>query len=660
MGKYYLEEVFVRAKMVLSKKRIILIAVLGCLVLIGLLSMIGVIPNKYARVDKTGSKVPYKGKSYTELKEIAGEGAQVRQYISNFVLPRYDETGKEVFSITGKEAFLINEQQYTINRPEIHIRGAAASMLGSDDEEDDSELSEEEESEDKESGPQDIVITSKKGEMNRKSNVAVLTGNVVVKLSDNTTLTTERMLYYPEEKKARTDEPVFIRGERMNITGLGMEAEMTSGKMSIEKNVVAEIMDTDSSLFVVSLGDEEEKEDNGEKKERPKRIYIRSSGRMVFEKDPNMVTFHDDVKVRKGNSTMTTDKMTIVFGKDGKKAKMIIAEGNVTASDGEKVAKSDTLYWDAVTGTTTLEGVPNASFFEEKMSMIAPKLLFNQTENKVSATNGGQLTTKGFEEGSSEDGMLGSGNVTITWQGRMRFDKSEGEAVFEENVHTSRKNFKMNSDKLIIEFDKEGGMKAKGLRATGGAYMVENEGGNLREVYGDEVHWSKDTGVIEVLGEGTLYIQGKGSVKDGASKGMTNISWAKKMVRDEKNMKISFFGNVIALKGEEQVECNKLNAFLTEGNKVRRVVALGDVVYNDTKEGGLVAIGDVLEWDWKINKMVLSGTPTVEVRKQGARTFAKRVYYDPETQRLSWREKPKWQIPLEGKDADMSIPLELY
>ena len=109
MGKYYLEEVFVRAKMVLSKKRIILIAVLGCLVLIGLLSMIGVIPNKYARVDKTGSKVPYKGKSYTELKEIAGEGAQVRQYISNFVLPRYDETGKEVFSITGKEAFLINE-----------------------------------------------------------------------------------------------------------------------------------------------------------------------------------------------------------------------------------------------------------------------------------------------------------------------------------------------------------------------------------------------------------------------------------------------------------------------------------------------------------------------------------------------------------------------
>ncbi len=633
--------------MVISKRRIALFSVLGCLLFLVLLSMLGVIPNRYSVQRVTDMEDSYKGRSYTELREAGGE-TEVRQYISNFYLPRYDETGKEVFTIRGREAFLINDMFYKINRPEIHMKGAMGQMGDSEEEEvadsaEDKELSE----------TQDVVITAKKGEMDRQTNIGVLTDNVVVRLGDNTTLKTERLLYYPDEKKAKTDSTVVVEGEKMHIVGVGMEAEIATGRMWIEKNVVAEIKGAKSNLLMVSFGEKGD-EDKDENKKKADRLFIRCDGKMVFEKEPNMVTFHDNVRVRRGSSTMTSDKMIIVFGEDGDKPKMIICEGSVTASDGEKVIKGDFLIWDVVSDATTLKGDPNAAFFEKKTSIIAPKMIFHQTEDKVVAPKGGQLTTKGFKEGDTEDGMLGSGSVTITWKGRMDFEKSKGHAVFEEDVRLSRRDFKMNSQKLVIGFGKGKGLKVKSLNATGGTYIVENKENNLREVYGDEAVWDKDTKVIEILGEGTLYFQGKEGEE---SHGLTNISWGKKMVRDEANKKISFFENVKAIKGEEQVECNQLNAFLSDSNKVRRVVALGDVVYSDTKEGGIEAVGDVLEWDWKLNKMILSGSPNAEVRRKGAKTFAKRVYYDPKTQRLSWREKPRWHIPLEGRDASRSLPI---
>ncbi|MFQ5862103.1 MAG: LPS export ABC transporter periplasmic protein LptC [Candidatus Brocadiales bacterium] len=615
----------------MSKKRIVLFSVLGCLLLSGVLSIVGVIPNRFAVIRMKETEESYKGKSYTELQQVAQGEAQINQYISDFYLPSYDESGKEVFTLRGRNAVLVNDQVYKIDRPEIRLKGAA----------EDAGIS----------APQDIVITSREGEMDKLSNIGVLTKNVVVRLGNNTKLRTEHLVYHPEQKRVHTDSPVVVQGERMDIKGEGMEAELFSGRMWIERSIVAEIKDTESNLFVVSFGK------SGKKEAKPKRVYIRCSGRMVFEKEPNMVTFHDNVKVRRGNSTMAADKLVIIFGGEGGKPKMIVAEGNVAALDGGKVAKGDSLFWDAVTDATTLKGTPNAAFFEEKISIVSPKIVFHQKDDRVDAPKGGQLTTKGFEDESSEDGMLGSGNVTITWKGRMSFEKSKGQAVFENDVQLSRKDFKMNSQELIIGFDKSESLKVKNLKATGGTYMVEKKGGTLREVYGNEARWDVDTSLIEILGEGTLYMQGKGGDEE---KGSTNISWAKKMVRDEMNKKISFFENVLALKGQQQVECNKLNVFLDEANRARRVVALGDVVYSDTKEGGIEGIGDILEWDWELNKMILSGTPTAEVRRKTARTFAKRVYYDPETQRLSWREKPHWQIPLEGRDAGMTLPLTPY
>ncbi|MFQ5956828.1 MAG: LPS export ABC transporter periplasmic protein LptC [Candidatus Brocadiales bacterium] len=617
--------------MVMSKKRIVLFSVLGCFLLSGVLSIVGVIPNKFAVIRKKETAKAYRGKSYTELQQGAREESQVNQYISDFYLPSYDESGKEIFTLRGKEAVLVNDQVYNIDRPEIRLKGTTEDTGASE--------------------PQDIVITSRKGEMDKVSNIGVLTKNVVVRLGDNTTLKTKHLTYYPDRKRAHTDSPVVVQGERMNIEGEGMEAELFSGRMWIERSVVAEIKDTESNLFVVSFGE------SGEKENKPERVYIRCSGKMVFEKEPNMVTFHDNVKVRKGNSTMTSDKMVIIFGDNSGKPKMIVAEGNVTASEGKKVAKGDSLFWDAVTDATTLKGTPNAAFFEEKTSIVSPKIVFHQKDDKVNAPKGGQLTTKGFEDEGSGDGMLGSGNVTIAWKGGMSFEKSEGQAVFEKDVQLSRKDFKINSQELIVGFNQGEELKVKNLVAKGGAYMVEKKGANLREVYGNEAHWDMNTGRIEVLGEGTLYIQGKEGSRDAS---LTNISWTKKMVRDERNKKISFFENVLALKGRQQVECNRLNAFINETNEVRRVVALGDVVYSDTKEGGIEGIGDILEWDWKLNKMILSGTPTAEVRRKKARTFAKRVYYDPKTQRLSWKEKPHWQIPLEGRDAGKTLPITPY
>jgi LPS export ABC transporter protein LptC/lipopolysaccharide transport protein LptA len=611
----------------MTKKRIILFSILFCFFLLFILSVAGVLPNRLLKETKEVPLQVVEGKSYAELQE-EGEG-RVTQYVGDFCFPSYDASGKETFVLRGKEAVLIDDKVYKIKKPEVRIKGSAINT-GTQE-------------------AQDIVINSRLGEMDKQSNIGNLYRKVVIKLDENTTVKTDSLKYVPGEKKAYTEDKVTVRGDRMLVRGEGMIAEMDSGRVWIERNVVAELEGAESNIFMVSLGQDNKKET------KPRKTYIRCNGKLVFEKEPNMATFHKAVRARRGTSTLASDKLVLVFGKGGNKPKLIIAEGNVLASDGSKLAKGKSLFWDAVTDATTLEDEPTAEFFEEKTSIIAPKMIFYQTEDRVDAPRGGQLTTRGLKADDSQRGAFGGwGNVTIIWKGKMNFQKAQQKAFFEEDVQLSRKDFKMNSQNLEVGFQGED-LKAKDLKATGNVYILEKSENLLREAYGQEATWDLVTNFIEIPGQGTLFMQG--GEEEPKEEGKVNVSWDKKMTMDDTQKKITFYEKVRAIKGMQKVNCNQLNVFMGEGNKVNHVVALGDVLFTDTKEGGIEGIGDTMEWDWEKDTMILSGTPTAEVRRKKNRTFAKKIYYDTNSQRISWRERPHWQIPLEGKDSSRSFSL---
>lgn len=604
----------------MSKYRIALFSVLFCLLLATVLSLAGVLPNKFFEGSKKDPEGSLQAKYFYELHGEGQEGARVTQHISDFYFPSYDETGREVLSLKGKEAFLINDRLYKIKKPEVKLRFSSIEADTSEP----------------------IIITSYRGKMDKQTGVGLLTRNVVAKLDKDTTLKTESLGYSPADKKAQTSDPVTLLGQNMKIKGEGMEVDISTGRTWIERDVVAELEGVESNLLLISL--------SREARERPQqgKVYIRCSGRLVFEKEPNMATFHDNVRVRRGTSSLMAKKLVLVFGKDSNKPKLVIAEGDVLASDGEKLAKGKSLLWDAVTDATILEGAPVAEFFEEKTSIIAPKMIFHKNEDRVDVPRGGQLTTRGLKA-DSEGGMGGQGNVTITWRGKMNFLKAQEEAVFEEEVLLTRRDFKMHSQRLVTGFEGQS-LKVKNMKATGGVYIIEKRGDLLRESYGEEAFWDLDKNLIEISGRGNLYIRKEGGLEGEG----TNVQWAKKMTMDDKQKKLSFYEGVRATNGPQAVDCNQLNAFLDNNNKVLRVIALGDVVFVDSKQDGIEGIGDTLDWDWTKDLMVLSGSPQAEVRRKKTRTFADRVYYDLKTQRMSWRERPHWMIPVEGELPPLS------
>ncbi len=618
----------------MSKLRITLFSLLGSLLIAVTVSVAGLLPNSFFRVDKK-QQVSWdrKDKAF-----FVDEGPAVDHIIDDFYFPHYDEAGNEKFILKGKKAMLINNKRYRIERPEICLRGGLS--RGDSASSPESSVT----------GPEtsrDIIITSKMGELDKDTNEGLLTKGVVVELGQGTTLKTDHLRYYPNENKAKTDRPVTLHGEKMKIRGEGLEARLSTDHIWVEREVVAELGGVRGNILLSSLGGLPT-----ETKSQDTKTVIQCKGKLIYEREANILTFHEKVRVRQGVSTLRTDKLVLIFDEKGQRVKMLIAEGDVLASDGVRVAKGKSMYWDAITDTTTIEDAPSAEFFEEKFTLIAPKIIFSQGGQRADAPKGGQLNAKGASK-TKEEAAKGQnlGGVTITWKGRMTYHRGLEQATFEEDVQLTKKDYTIYCQKMLINFEgKE--IKAKTMQAWGDVHVVERSGGLMREANGQEGFWDFEKDIAELKGEGTLFLQTELGQK--REDGVT-IDWSQKMRVQDAKRKITFHENVRAVRGQQKIDCNQLNTFLGEGNELERAVALGDVFFVDNREGGIESIGDTMEWDYQSDRVVISGEPTAEARRQGSRTFAKRIYYNLKTKQVGWKDRPHLEVPMKG--GDTVVPL---
>ena len=81
--------------------------------------------------------------------------------------------------------------------------------------------------------------------------------------------------------------------------------------------------------------------ETGTKETSLKKTFIRSSGQLMFDRnaDTNIMTFNDNVEVRKGISTVFSDKLVVYLDPETRQTKQAIASGNVLVSQGTKIAK---------------------------------------------------------------------------------------------------------------------------------------------------------------------------------------------------------------------------------------------------------------------------------------------------------------------------------
>ena len=120
------------------------------------------------------------------------------------------------------------------------------------------------------------------------------------------------------------------------------------------------------------------------KKYLSEKTFIRSSGQLIFDRntDTNIMTFNDNVEVKKGSSTVFSDKLVVYLDPETRQTKQAIASGNVLASQGTKIAKGSFLTWDVNTQSAILEDTHKAEFVKDDLNIDALKMIFIKMRTK--------------------------------------------------------------------------------------------------------------------------------------------------------------------------------------------------------------------------------------------------------------------------------------
>ena len=418
----------------------------------------------------------------------------ITQEIYGLYLPSYDDNGKEVSVVRGAYTVFLDNKTYKITKPEIEFAGDSNND-GNDHQ------------------SKGVVITADFGEMDKTNNKGFLYGNVITRFGEDLEIYTEDFTYSPEDNTVNTDGPVTVKGGRMKVTGTGFEISLSDAKASIKNEPEMEIISNKDEVFLFS--------DKGGSANRntAENIFIRASGNLVFENKKKLATFYDNVRISKGKSTVFADKLSVPFDSKLENMEQIIASGNVLASDGEKNAKGETLTWDSEKEIAILEDDPVAEFFDDKISITAPKIMFSKVHGRMNVPVAGQLTTvvnlkskKQDEKDANKkteiifapsDKKTIYDTITINWKGKMSFVQNTNLAIFEDDVIVTKEDTKLYCERLEIRFDNENDSLEE-MEATKDVHMIEKRGDSLREARGDKLIWASAKDFTELYGNNPL------------------------------------------------------------------------------------------------------------------------------------------------------------
>ena len=593
------------------------------------------------------------------------ETKNVSQEIYGLYLPSYDENGKAVSVIRGAYTIFLNNKTYKITKPEIEFAG--------DDNKDDNN-----------SQTKNIIITADTGEMENTTKSGVVYGNVISRLGEDLEIHTEDFTYSSENNTVNTDGPATVLGKQMKVTGIGLEISLSEAKAVMKNDPEMEVTNNKDELFLFSGNETVTNRNTAEL------IFIRASGELVFEHKKKLATFYDNVRISRGKSTVFSDKLTIPFDSELKSLKQVIASGNVLASDGEKNAKGETLTWDSEREIAILEDDPVAEFFDDKITITAPTIMFSKVHGKMDVPVAGRLITlvnlkskKQDKKDTNEktkvifkppDKKAVYDTITIDWKGRMTFDQNTNLAIFEDDVVVTKEDTKLYCERLEILFDKENNSLEE-LEATKDVYLIEKKDGEIREARGDKLIWATTRDYTELYGnnplatvidedkqisapkitfsetEDKMFAEGKGNLtaktsseEDGKDAEDLLINWDKEMIYNGRDQVANFYEMIKVTKGKNKLDCDRLDVFFDDQDEIEKATAFGNVYFNSPDSDNTEGLGTLLEWDLIKDVAVLTGNPTAELRRSGQRTFSKKIYFDINTRRVHWEGKPHWKI----------------
>ena len=652
-------------------RRYILIGIPAACVLAIIVSLVISQPRKGTKSQKENPASKESPQIPGQAQDISGKDS-ITQTVQNLSVPNYDEKGKEILTMRGKSTYLLSSNIYKITDPEIEVMDSANT----------------------ENGTQSVLITSDSGEMNNTSNEGYLSDNVVVHLDPETQLNTDYLRYLPEKKFVYTDDPVTINGKGLKIVGQGCEIDLINKKMWIKKDAEMEMDGVKNDLFFLSKDNtpqndasasQEDAVHSGETgaKETPlEKTFIRSSGQLIFDRntDTNIMTFNDNVEVKKGSSTVFSDKLIVYLDPETKQTKQAIASGNVLASQGTKIAKGSSLTWDVNTQSAILEDTHKAEFVKDDLNIDALKMIFYKDTSKIDVPSSGSLKAEIKEKTDKKKTAVDKGkaksNINVKWEGKMNFQEETREASFEKGIEVKREGSTLLCDNLNVTFnDRDYNLQT--LKATEKIHIIDKRGTLFSEAVGDQATWDAKNKVTTLRGQpfailregnkrqilaprvllyedgnsvlcegnGSLYEKGDEALsKEGSEATDIKVNWSKKMLYNDVLKKASFYGEAQVTQGGQKMNGDQIDTYLNNDKKINKIIATDNVYFFSEGLNGSEGLGSLLTWDLIQNVALLTGSPKAELRKEGSRTFSEKVYFDMAGKRVTWEGRPHWQL----------------
>jgi len=655
----------------MTKRRYIFIGIPAACVLSIIVSLVVSQPRKYTKSQKE-NPASKEGPHIPQEAHGIGSKDSITQTVQNLSVPNYDEKGKEVLIMRGKSTYLLSNNIYKIIEPEIEVMDSANT----------------------ENGTQSVLITSDSGEMDNTSNQGYLSDNVVVHLDTETQLNTDYLRYLPEKKFVYTDDPVTINGKGVKIFGQGCEIDLINKKMWIKKDAEMEMDGVKNDLFFLSKDNTPQNDtqtspedaihsgETGTKETPLEKTFIRSSGQLIFDRntDANIMTFNDNVEVRKGSSTVFSDKLVVYLDPETRQTKQAIASGNVLASQGTKIAKGSFLTWDVNTQSAILEDDHKAEFVEDDLNIDALKMIFYKDASKIDVPSSGNLNAKiKGQTGKKKTAAAkdkAENNISVKWEGKMNFHDETREASFEKGIEVKRENSTLLCDNLNVTFN-DSDYNLQTLNATEKIHIIDKRGNLFSEAVGDQATWDakdkltvlrgqpfailregnkrqilaprvlfyEDGNSVLCEGNGSLYEKGEETLsKEGSEETDIKVNWSKKMLYNDTLKKASFYGEAQVTQGGQKLNGDQIDAYLNNNKKINKIISTGNVYFFSEGLNGSEGLGSLLTWDLIQNVALLTGNPKAELRKEGSRTFSEKVYFDMAGKRVTWEGRPHWQL----------------
>ncbi len=258
------------------------------------------------------------------------------QQIADFSLSGYGEKGKKSWDLAGKSADIFTD--------EVKLKDVDGNLYGKDE---------------------DVNLTAKTGNFNKKDGKVHLEKDVVITTSKGAKLTTDSMDWDRNKQLVTTEDKVNIEKENMVITATGAHGEPTLKKVVLNKDVK------------VDINPATEATDKSNDLAVKDKITITCDGSLEIDYEKNIATFSKNVLVDRPDSQIYSDIMHLYFSSDkdtkqtdkapgvmgNNKIDKIIAQGNVRIVRGENTSYSEKATYTASDKKIILSGNPRLVFY---------------------------------------------------------------------------------------------------------------------------------------------------------------------------------------------------------------------------------------------------------------------------------------------------------